>query len=399
MSTLRIEEPRLHRLAPKPAWRAFTAMAFRPLYLGAALFGALSILAWVLGFSGSPALPGVLWHGHEMIWGYAGAVTVGFLLTASATWTGQKTLGGAALAGLVTVWMAARVAAAFESGRPVITGTLSVGFLSLAALALAVPVIRSRNRRNYGLIALLLAFAFADGLFLAASSGHVAIDPLRILHSGLLMIAGFIGVIGLRVIPFFTHRALGRPQAGHSRSLGLAAIAAPLILAAMLMGGVESPLAMPIGLAGMMLNLALLWKSGHSEMLNHPLLWVLFAGYSLTAAGLGLTGTALALPNITWLMPAAVHTIAVGGIGTLTLGMMTRTALGHTGRRLELPAGQRIAYGLMLFATALRVLAVRPGMPQELVLLAGICFATALGLFVARYGGWLISPRTDGLPG
>lgn len=399
MAIIRIDEPRLRLPASKPGWKAFTAMAFRPLYLGAALFGAISVLAWVLGFNGSPALPGMLWHGHEMIWGYAGAIVVGFLLTAGATWTGHKTLSGAPLAGLVAIWFAARLVAALETGSPLLTGILSVGFLVFAALALALPVIRSRNRRNYALVVLLLVFALADALFLLATNGRLAVDPLRILYAGLLLVSGFIGVIGLRVIPFFTHRALQRPQVGHPRWLGFAAIAAPLILAAMLLFGVDASVAPLVGLAGMTLNLVLLWRSGHPAMLHHPLLWVLFAGYSLAAIGLGLSGVALGLPQYSWMMPAAVHTIAVGGIGTLTLGMMTRTALGHTGRRLELPANQRSAYLLMLLATALRVAAALPGAPQLLLLLAGIAFAGALALFVLRYGAWLLSTRADGLPG
>ena len=399
MTVLRIDEPRVRLPLAQPGWAAFTAMAFRPLYLAAALFGAISTLAWVLGFAGSSALPGILWHGHEMIWGYAGAAVVGFLLTASATWTGHRTLSGTPLAVLVAVWSSARIAAAVETGTPIITGTLSAGFLLLSAVALAVPVVRSRNRRNYGLVILLLAFALTDGLFLLASSARVAIDPLRVLQAGLLMVAGFIGVIGLRVIPFFTHRALGRPQLTHPRRMGLAAIAAPLLMAAMLVLGIASPIALPVGIGGMLLNLCLLWRNSHSGLLRQPLLWILYVGYSLTALGLGVTGAALALPQHPWLIQAATHIIAVGGIGTLTLGMMTRTALGHTGRRLELPSDQLPAYALMLLATVLRVMAALPGASPELVTLAGFAFAAALVLFVLRYGRWLVSTRADGLPG
>lgn len=399
MAIIRIDEPRLRLPASKPGWKAFTAMAFRPLYLGAALFGAISVLAWVLGFNGSPALPGMLWHGHEMIWGYAGAIVVGFLLTAGATWTGHKTLSGAPLAGLVAIWFAARLVAALETGSPLLTGILSVGFLVFAALALALPVIRSRNRRNYALVVLLLVFALADALFLLATNGRLAVDPLRILYAGLLLVSGFIGVIGLRVIPFFTHRALGRPQLTHPRRMGLAAIAAPLLMAAMLVLGIASPIALPVGIGGMLLNLCLLWRNSHSGLLRQPLLWILYVGYSLTALGLGVTGAALALPQHPWLIQAATHIIAVGGIGTLTLGMMTRTALGHTGRRLELPSDQLPAYALMLLATVLRVMAALPGASPELVTLAGFAFAAALVLFVLRYGRWLVSTRADGLPG
>ncbi len=399
MSVLRLEDPR-PRLAPnRPGWRAFGAMAFRPLYLAAAAFGALAVLAWVHGFAGSAALPGVLWHGHEMIWGYAGAVVVGFLLTAVATWTGQPVFGGLPLVLLVALWLLARLAAALESGVPLLTGLASVGFFVAAAVALALPIVRSRNRRNAGLPLLLLAFAAADGLYLAAAAGTLELDPHRLLSAGLLLVVGFITVVGLRVIPFFTHRALHSPRVTHPRWVGLIAIAAPLLLAALAAGQRSSPLALPVGVIGMSLNLLLLARCFEPALLRHPLLWILHAGYAMAALGLGLAG--LALSRLPELLPAAVHVIAIGGIGALTLGMMTRTALGHTGRPLQLPASMVPAYLLMLLASLLRVAAAWPGMPWQAALLpaSGVCFAAALLLFVARYGRWLASSRVDGLPG
>ena len=350
-------------------------MAFRPLYLGAALFGAISVLAWVLGFNGSPALPGMLWHGHEMIWGYAGAIVVGFLLTAGATWTGHKTLSGAPLAGLVAIWFAARLAAALETGSPLPTGILSVGFLVFAALALALPVIRSRNRRNYALVVLLLVFALADALFLLATNGRLAVDPLRILYAGLLLVSGFIGVIGLRVIPFFTHRALQRPQVGHPRWLGFRGdrrTADPGRDAAVRRRRLRGTAGRPRGDDAQPRPAVAQRppRNAPSSLIVGP-----FRRLQPDRDRIG--------PERRRAGPAAifmddarrVYTIAVGGIGTLTLGMMTRTALGHTGRRLELPANQRSAYLLMLLATALRVAAALPGAPQLLLLLAGIAFA------------------------
>ena len=146
MSTFALSEPRPRLPADRPGWHAFMAMAFRPFYLAAASFGALSILAWLAGFAGGGALPGALWHGHEMIWGYAGAVIVGFLLTAVATWTGQPPLSGWPLAGLAAMWLAARVAAAFESGAPLMTGLLSVSFFLAAAPVAGVAGVARRVR-------------------------------------------------------------------------------------------------------------------------------------------------------------------------------------------------------------------------------------------------------------
>jgi uncharacterized protein involved in response to NO len=399
MTLLTLDTPRPRLPANRPGWQAFTAMAFRPLYLGAALFGALAVLAWVHGFAGASALPGLFWHGHEMIWGYAGAIIVGFLLTAAATWTGQPAFRGTPLAVLTGLWLAARVSAALETGEPWLTGLLSVGFLLASAVALAIPIRRARNRRNAPIPLLLVAFALADGAYLMAVSGHVGLDPRRLLLAGLLLVAGFITVIGLRVIPFFTHRALQRPQVSHPRWAGLVALFAPMVLAAQVGVDIASPLTMVVGLAGMGFNLWLLARNIGPGMGRHPMLWILFAGYALTALGLGLTGVA-----VQWapaLLSAAVHAIAIGGIGVLTLGMMTRTALGHTGRNLVLPGSMVVAYALMLLATGLRLVAAWPGNPATSVFihLAGASFAAALLLFVGRYGRWLMSTRADGMPG
>jgi len=399
MSVLRLEDPR-PRLAPnRPGWRALGAMAFRPLYLAAAIFGALAVLAWVHGFAGSAALPGVLWHGHEMVWGYAGAVVVGFLLTAVATWTGQPAFGGPPLALLVGLWLLARLSAALEAGAPLLTALFSVSFFLASTLALAMPIMRSGNRRNAGLPLLLLAFGAADALYLAAVAGVLELEPQRLLRGGLLLVVGFITVVGLRVIPFFTHRALQGPRFSPPRWAGLIAIGAPLLLALLAIGQRSSPSALPVGMTGMAFNLVLLARCFEPAVLRHPLLWILHAGYAMSALGLGLAG--LALSRMPELMPAAVHAIAIGGIGVLTLGMMTRTALGHTGRPLRLPVSMLPAYLSMMAAGLLRFAAAWPGMPWRDVLLpaSGACFAAALLLFVARYGRWLASTRADGLPG
>ena len=403
MGLIRLDEPRPRLPMSKPGWAAFMAMGFRPFYLLAAAFGAAAILAWVAGFNGTGGLPGMFWHGHEMIWGYAGAVIVGFLLTAVCSWTGQPPFSGTPLAVLAGLWLAARVAAATEPGAtepgaPLITGLLSVGFFLMAAVAVARPIIRARSKRNYGVPLLMLAFATANALYLLSVSGVLPMDPRRLLFTGLLLVAGFITLVGLRVIPFFTHRALQRPQVGHPKWAGLVALLSPVVLAVLIAADAPSEFALLVGAAGMSFNLVLLVRNAHGSMRTHPLLWILYAGYTLTALGIGLVGLALAL--MPELLSAAVHCIAIGGVGVLTLGMMTRTALGHTGRPLTLPSPMVIAYSLMLLATALRLAAAFASAAYTpLIHAAGASFAAALLLFAWRYGPWLISTRKDGMPG
>src|SRR5574337_1126249 len=141
---IRIKEPQLRPAPVKASWDAFVSMAFRPFYLLAAMQGIVAILAWGLGYGGTRALPSFLWHGHEMVWGYAGAVIVGFVLTAAATWTGQAPLRGAPLAGLAALWLAAPggpagVAGFQSAGRPAVDPVLRLGGLGPGSAGGAQP--------------------------------------------------------------------------------------------------------------------------------------------------------------------------------------------------------------------------------------------------------------------
>jgi uncharacterized protein involved in response to NO len=332
-----------------------------------------------------------------MIWGFAGAIIVGFLLTAVASWTGLPALSGAPLAALVGLWLAARLAANVDFGLPALPAALSLAFFLASALALTQPIVKSRNRRNYAVPFLLLGFAATNGLFHLALAGRVDIEPRALLHAGLLVVAAIICFVGMRVIPFFAHRALGVPQVGHGPVLLAAAVAAPLMLAACMALGIGGALPLVAGLVGMAVSLERLARWWGRSTLAHPMLWILFAGYACTALGVGLVGVALAFAP--GLLSGALHCIAVGGVGVLTLGMMTRTALGHTGRKLELPAPMVTAYALMLAATALRLAAAFAWPLAGWALMAsGACFALAFLLFVWRYMPWLVSTRADGLP-
>lgn len=398
MSTLvRLDEPSRRLPASVPGWTAFLSMAFRPLYLMGALFAAGAVLAWIAGHGGTGPLAGVLWHAHEMVWGFAGAIIVGFLLTAVATWTGQPAMSGAKLAGLVGLWIGARFAAAVDLGSPYPAPVLSVAFFLAAAGALALPIVRSRNQRNYVVPVLLLGFATTNLFFHLALHGVVAVDPRGLLHAGLLLVAAFIYFVGLRVIPFFAHRALSIPQVSHGRGVVLVGVGAPLVLAALVSAGVEGPLPLAVGALGAANSLHRLVHWWHRDVPKHPLLWILFAGYAFTGAGVGLVG--LAQGYFPALLSGALHAIAVGGVGVLTLGMMTRTALGHTGRKLVLPPSMVFAYGAMLASAVLRLAAALPGpFASTLLLASGVCFAGAFVLFAVRYGPWLASTRADGLP-
>lgn len=373
-------------------------MAFRPLYILASLFGALAIVLWGFGYQGHAALPGFIWHAHEMIWGYAGAVVVGFLLTAVATWTGRPPARGKMVMALAALWLCARLTAfsATTTSLSALVGTL---FYLLAAASMAHSVLAGRNSRNYIAVAALLVFAASHAAFhLQLALGHAsALRPA--LWAGLIMVAGFIGLIGMRVIPFFTAKRLGVAQVGVNKPTALSALLLPMAMVLNLLLWPQNLWLMAIaGVISGSINLWQLYRWWQPAVKTEPLLWILFIGFASCALGLIAFGLGVALPR---LVSAAVHLVAVGGIGLLTLGMMARTALGHTGRPMRLSAPLPLAFWLMVAALILRLAALLASQTAytPLIYLSSSAFAAALLLFAWRYIPWLIRPRIDGKPG
>ncbi len=384
-------------LCKHPVW----AMAFRPFYLLAALSGAVSILAWTLGYQGTAALPSLFWHAHEMIWGYAGAVVVGFLLTAVATWTQQPPTRGLPLAILVLLWLLARLTVWFAGGA-VWSGIFGTVFFAFAAVCMALPVVRSRNSRNYIAVAALALFGLTHALFhVYLAQGYA--EGLRTgLWAGLMMVAGFISLVGMRVLPFFTAKRLGSPQVAVQPYVMWSAVLLPMAMTVLLLANLWPHLAGAFGIAAGVVNAVQLKRWWQRGVANEPMLWILFAGYACTALGLAVSGIAQWQPQY---LSLGVHLIGVGGIGLMTIGMMVRTALGHTGQALyPAPRLMPLAFYLMMAATVLRALSallMQVNLTAYLhsYRLSGILFAAALLLYVWRYTPWLLRPRRDGKAG
>lgn len=383
-----------------PIW----AMAFRPFYLLAAVYGALSILLWGFGYTGTSALPVQYWHAHEMIWGYTGAIVVAFLLTAVATWTGQPPTRGKWLMVLVALWLIARISVFFAGSIQLscIAGTL---FYWVAAYAMGVSVVKSQNSRNYIAVLALFVFGLTHALF------HAYLEPFNptALHhglmAGLVMVSGFIGLIGNRIIPFFTARRLNIEQVGSPMWLMLAALVLPMCMAVLLMFQVALPLAGLLGVIAGVLGVVQSIRWFHKGVLPESMLWVLHVGYLFASLGLLVLGVAQFSGGYGVGASLGIHMIAVGGIGLLTLGMMTRTALGHTARPLyPAPKGLTVAFGLMVAAAILRsitalLMTVSTTAYVHSYRVSAVLFAMALLMYFWRYAPWLTQPRLDGKQG
>lgn len=373
-------------------------LGFRPFYLGAAAFAALSVPLWVAVLLGNASLPvamsPLLWHAHEMLYGFAAAVIVGFLLTAGKAWTGLATPRGAALGSLVLLWLSARVAALLAP-YPVYAA-LDVLLLPLVAGLLTAVLLRAGNRRNLPLALILLLLAVANGSFHLASLGLVDVAPLSALHAGLALIVMIECVMAGRVIPAFTVSATPglklQPQ-GRLESFTLPLTAIGLACWVFVPAG---PLpAIVLGLAAI-LHLRRLWRWQPLVTRGRPILWILHAAYAWVPVGLALL--ALAQSGLIGVSPG-VHALAVGATGGLVIGMITRTARGHTGRPLQATKAEVTAYALVLAAALLRTLVPLFASSNVPLIAAAVAWSGAFGIYLWIFTPWLMRPRLDGKDG
>jgi uncharacterized protein involved in response to NO len=380
---------------------ALWQLGFRPFYFLASLFAALSIPLWVLQYAGYLPLPyvnGPLWHGYEMLLGYTTAVIAGFLLTAVRTWSRQATPTGTALAGLALLWLCGRIMVFMP--YPVAAMIVNAAFPFAVAMSIAVPLIRASNRRNYFVIALVAALGMASLLFQLASQGRIDLPALLTLQAGLDTVLMLITVIAGRVIPMFSNN--GVPGIKATRSALLEKLAIGSVAALLLADLLQPP---PVVLAVLACVAAavhaarlMLWQPWRT--LTTPLVWILHAAYAWVVVYLLLRGLAAY-----GLVPVSValHGLTIGVIGSVTLGMMARTSLGHTGRPLTTGWLEPTCFWLMQGAAMTRVagglLLANEGLYVVSVVVAGACWSAAFILFVFGYGPIWLRPRIDGKTG
>jgi uncharacterized protein involved in response to NO len=342
---LQIEEP-----AGLPAARriAIWDLGFRPFFLLASAFAALSITVWALQYAGwleVAYLAGPLWHAHEMLFGFVLAVMVGFLLTAGRNWSNQPTPTGIALAALAALWVAARVLVMTPFG--VAAALANVAFPLAAAVALAVPLAAGGNRRNYFLVGVLALLAAAAAIVHLNRLGVVELPGFVGIQIGLDAVLFVLAVIAGRVVPMFTNNGVAGAAAG--RRLWLERMALGSVLALLLADALQSRGLLLVALLSLAAaaHLARWWLWQPWKTTRAPLVWVLHAAYLWIPIHLVLRAAA----QLGHLPPSvATHAVTVGAIGGLVIGMMTRVARGHTARPLVAGRVEVTCYALVLLA-------------------------------------------------
>jgi uncharacterized protein involved in response to NO len=378
----------------------FLRLGFRPFYVAGAMLAALIVPLWVAMFLGRvplvPNAPPLLWHAHEMLFGFAVAIIVGFLMTAGKAWTGLATPRGPRLGALALLWLAARVTSVV--GPYAVYAVLDTALLPLVAAILVNVLLRARNHRNLPLALILALLASANLVFHLAVMDVLKVPVIAPLYAGLALIVMIECVMTGRVIPAFTMSVtpglklvatvwIERVTLGIT-GLGLALwVFAPSGVVTLSMLALASVLHVR-RLAG--------WRPWVTR--SRPILWILHASYAWFPVGLAL----LALAQI-GLVPvsAGVHALAVGATGGLIIGMITRTARGHTGRPLQASAPEVLAYALVMTAAALRVLLplVAPSLYVLALVGAAVAWSAAFVIYLWIYTPWLMSTRLDGKDG
>ena len=373
MSLMQIEE------SPRPAGRGWALWA-----------------AQVSGWLGRSYLDASAWHAHEMLFGYTLAVIVGFLLTAGRNWTGQPTPTGRSLQALVALWIAGRVLVLTPWVWP--SALVNAAFPLAAAAAFAVPLARSANKRNYFFVALLVLLGIAQFGVHMAQAGTVALPSWLGLRIGLDVVMFIMAVMAGRVIPMFTNNGIPGAGARRDERVEKAALGSILALLAADLLQLQGPLlALLLAVCGVaQLVRWALWNPWRT--LRTPLVWVLHAAYLWIVVHLAMR----ALAEI-GLAPAhlATHALTIGAIGGLTIGMMTRTARGHTGLPLVAGGIEVACYLAVLTAAVVRVFGplVAPEAYMSSVVVSAALWSGGFALYALRYVPILARPRIDGRPG
>ncbi len=393
----------------RPAGFAPLAYGFRPFFLLAALYAAAAIpvyLAWLSGFGLAPQrLPVIMWHAHEMLFGFAGAALGGFLLTAVPNWTGAPPVAGARLGALVVLWLLGRVAMMLIDVLPwPLVAAADLVFLPAVAIAAAPALIGAGNRRNYVFFVLFAAITVANAL-VHLDAGGVLGQGRRGLFLALDILLLMITVISGRIVPAFTGTFVRQRQPGSAGItprpmldrlciLSMAVVA----LADVALGDASPVVGYASLLAAFVLAVRLArWHT--AATVGTPILFVLHAGVIWLVLGLLARGAALAFDALP--ATAALHILTMGAIGTMIMGVMSRATLGHTGREMKAPSAMVVAYGLLALAVVARVAGqmLDAAAAAHLLLAAGVLWTAAFGLLAVVIAPMVLRPRVDGQPG
>jgi len=368
----------------------------------ASLCASLLMFGWIMtymrGYAPHSFYPITVWHSHEMLFGYTSAVIAGFLLTAVQNWTELPTLQGKSLAAIVAVWLSGRVLPYFTDIFPSLLVTvIDVGFLPILAVSLVSPILRKRKYKNLIFVPVVFLLALANLLthleVLGLSSNTATTGTKLALNVIVLLMV----IVGGRVIPFFTEKAIPEVTIAAHPIVDVLTIAPVVALLIVELFVVDPVIIVGLTAVAATMNGLRLFLWHTPKIWQLPILWVLYTGYGWLILGFVLKSAAIlgsASPAL------AIHAFTVGGIGVLTTGMMVRVTLGHTGRPLKPHGAVVFAFLTINLAAVFRVVLpiITPQHHVNLVAIAGVLWIGAFLTFLVVFTPMLVRPRLDTTP-
>ena len=381
---------------------ALFALGFRPFFLFAA-FSAFSLITlWLYELSGKITISGYYtptgWHAHEMLFGYTVAVIAGFLLTAAGNWTGMKMIKGKQLVLLSAVFLLGRLAPFIPELPYLIIAAIDLSFLPLVALLIALPIIKVKQWSNFVFVPLLLTMAAANLMVHLSVMGIISSSIVSGSRLMIYLVILLIVIMGGRVIPFFTERGVnGVTTKKWSWIERLSSLSVFLIV----IGEVFFTDNIIIGYLAMFaaaINLIRVAGWYSNKIWQVPLVWILQIAYLWIVFGFVIKGWVIFDINESLF---AFHAFSIGGIGIMTLGMMARVSIGHTGRDMELNHWMTLAFILINLAAVTRVILpmLMPNLYLFFIQFSGWLWVSAFIIFFVVYTPMWIRPRVDGRPG
>ncbi|TPM92613.1 NnrS family protein [Mesorhizobium sp. B2-1-3A] len=381
------------------AYPAILSYGFRPFFLLGSLQAAAAILLWLPLYYGkletfSTFLP-VDWHIHELLFGYLPAVETGFLLTAIPNWTGRLPVQDLRLLMLVLLWVAGR-AAVFLSAETgwLLSAVMDCSFLLAVVAAAATEIIAGRNWRNLKVLLPVTILFAANVMFHLEAHYQGASDMSRRLGLGAVVV--LIMIVGGRIIPSFTRNWLARENPGRLPvSFGKFDIATIALSAVGLAAWTFFPENVATGallIAAAVFNAVRLARWAGDRTPADPLVLILHIAFAFVPLGLALAGLAVFAPGAVPAV-AGIHTLAVGAVACMTLAVMTRASLGHTGRELTASAGTRAIFAAIVIAAILRVVAAMAPAAAILLPISAAFWVAAFVGYAVLFGGMLVRPR------
>ncbi len=382
------------------AWQGhpFFSGGFRPFFLFASLFAIFAVTLWLLELLGNDVintrLAPVEWHKHEMLFGYTSAVIAGFLFTAVPNWTGRLPVVGYRLMAIFALWLAGRVAMLLGESVPYwVTATIDSAFLPVLGAVIAREIISGQNWRNIKVMIPVLGLGLTNIWFhIDIATGGTGAAPIRLGFTAILIL---LMLIGGRIVPSFTRNWLARQEPGKMPvpfNRFDAGVIAGSAVALLLWVVLEQPFLGPLFAILGILHIVRLWRWAGLRTLPNPLLLVLHIFYAFIPTGF-LTlavGMWFDLPQVN---VAALHVFGIGAVGGMTIAVMVRASLGHTGRTLASSGILNLAMAMVGISMALRVTGAIWPEYDWAITGSALAWIVAFGLFAFKVGPWLLVPR------